>query len=68
VKLYEDNNLEEWSRKLITKYGTHFRLYSTEKETLERWAGRLSFIYGFRFKIEESEYETLRNWSKLIGG
>lgn len=68
MKIYEENNIQEWSRKLITKYGTYFRLYGDNNETLERWADRLSFIYGFRFQIEEDEEETLLNWSKLIGG
>ena len=68
MRVYNDDNFKEWSRKLMAKYGPYFRLYSDEKETLERWANRLSFIYGFRFQIHDTEYETLKEWSKLIGG
>ena len=68
MRMYDKNNIEEWSRKLITKFGPYFRLYSGKDETLERWSYRLSNIYGFRFEIKDNEYETLLNWSKLIGG
>ena len=68
MKMYYDDNLKEWSRRLITKFGNYFRLYSDDKETLERWSERLSFIFKTRFQIEETEEATLRNWSKLIGG
>lgn len=68
MKMYEKDTMEEWSRKLMAKYGTYFRLYSGDLETLERWAIRLSSIYGFRFEIKDDKQETLLNWSKLIGG
>lgn len=68
MRIYDGNNLEEWSRTLMTMHGSYFRLYSDWKETLERWATRLSSIYGFRFEIKDTEFETLQNWSKLIGG
>lgn len=68
MKMYEENNLPEWSRKLRTKYGNNFRLYSDDNETLERWSVYLSNIFGFHFEVLDNEEETLFNWSKLIGG
>lgn len=68
MKLYEENTLEEWSRKLRSKYGTQFRLYSSADETLERWRIHLSNLLGYKFEIRDNQYETLENWSKMIGG
>lgn len=68
MKIYEEGTLEEWSRVLSSKYGTEFRLYSTEEETMERWKDHLSILLGHKFEFQEDQEETLKNWSKLIGG
>lgn len=68
MKMYEDGNLREWSRKLRAKYGNEFREYGTEDETMERWHDHLSNRLGYKFKFYKDQEETLENWSKLIGG
>ncbi len=68
MKIYRNNNLQEWSRKLMAKYGAQFRRYSTDEETIERWSDRLSFIYGKRFVVKNDVDTTLHDWSKMIGG
>lgn len=68
MRLYEEGTLEEWSRKLRSKYGSKFRIYNTEDETLERWGCHLSNLLGHKFELKEDQEETLKEWSKLIGG
>lgn len=68
MRIYNEGNLEEWSRKLQAKHGTNFRLYSDEKETVERWAFHLSKIYNIEPGIRGTVEDTLTNWSKIIGG
>lgn len=68
MKMYRENNLDEWSRKLMTMHGVQFRKQSTPGETLNRWADRLTNIYNKRFVVKKSEHETLHDWSKMIGG
>lgn len=68
MKIYEEGTLEEWSRKLRSKYGNKFRLYGNSKETLERWQVHLSSLLGYRFEIFEGQEETLKAWSNIIGG
>ncbi len=68
MKIYNDKNLEEWSRVLIAKHGANFRLYSNEQETMERWAYHLSSLYKIEPDIRKPIEETLKDWSKLIGG
>ena len=68
MKMYRENNLQEWSRKLMAKYGAQFRQRGTDKETIERWSDRLSFIYKKRFVVKDDVETTLHDWSKMIGG
>lgn len=68
MKIYKKDNLEEWSRKLRSRYGNQFRLYSSEEETMERWAFYLSSLYNIKPFISDSIEDTLKEWSKLIGG
>ena len=49
MKIYEEGTLQEWSRKLRSKYGNEFRMYGTEDETMERWHEHLSQM--FRIQI-----------------
>jgi hypothetical protein len=68
MKMYDEGNLREWSRRLTSKFGTNYRLYNTEDETMERWHDHLSNLLGYKFEFQEDQEETLKNWSKLIGG
>lgn len=68
MKIYDEGNLEEWSRALRSKFGSEFRIYGTEDETLERWHEHLSQKLGYKFEFHEDQEKTLENWSRLIGG
>lgn len=68
MRIYEDETLIEWSRKLRSEYGNNFRLYSTEEETMERWKDHLSNRLGYKFEFEADQDDTMDKWSRLIGG
>lgn len=68
MRMYGYRCLEEWSRRLRSKYGNQYRLYSGEEETLERWSEHLSNDLQRPFVIRKTQEETLEEWSKLIGG